>query len=90
MDFAIEPVIEFLTGPRGGTFALGLLIGYIICSKTILKETKERLDKAEQEIRDIRASMTEQLNDLRSKYEAELRTPSIPAHMIPNNTAELL
>jgi len=84
MEMLIEQGIGFLTGPQGGTLAFGALLGWVACSNTLLKDTKERLKKVEQELAATRASFSEQIGELRSKYEEELRTPSVPAHMVPN------
>lgn len=83
MEMLFESGIQFVTGPQGGTFALGALVGWVLCANSLLKDANKRIDKLETELRDVRTSLNEQLNELRGKYEEELRTPSVPAHMLP-------
>jgi hypothetical protein len=75
-------IIQYLTGPNGGICAIAFAAGYMFCQRTLLRDAKSRIEQVEQEIKEMRRYYNEQLNELRGKYEEELRTPSIPAHMI--------
>ncbi len=88
MEQLFEQGVTLLTGPQGGTLAIGVMIGWLLCTNTILKDTKQRLNKLEDELALTRSSFTQQINELRDKYEEELRQPSVPAHLIPNHIHE--
>lgn len=77
MEHLIGEAVGFITGESGGIFAFGLLAGWTLCSQTVVKDLKGRVESIERELKEVRASMQEQINRLQAKYEEELRVPSL-------------
>lgn len=82
MEALFEVASTHIFGPQGGYMAVGGIIGWLLCSNTMLKDARKRIGDLETEMKSMRADFTAQIGDLRSRYEDELRMPRVPAHMV--------
>ncbi len=65
----MEEFMSLALGEMGGVFGVGCLAGYVFCFRTLLKETKEKVNSLEERLDRLRAQYTVDMNDLRDKYE---------------------